>query len=183
MRSGAIPRARSGSKRNVPAAEVVDAAVKWLPSTSAPFFLWVHLYDPHAPYEPPADFLQKARGTPYDGEVAYADAQVGRLLEELQRRNLAGSTVVALSGDHGESLGEHGEDTHGMLAYDATLRVPWSSPRRSIETSKVDDAAVSLAALRPRPAAFGRTAGRRRSATPRMFTPRAGIPAAPDGMR
>lgn len=108
-----------------PGAEVVDAALKWLPADgSAPFFAWVHLYDPHAPYEPPAEFAGRAQGNAYDGEVAYADAQVGRLLDALEAKGLTGSTVVVITGDHGESLGEHGEQTHGMLVYDAALRVP-----------------------------------------------------------
>jgi arylsulfatase A-like enzyme/Flp pilus assembly protein TadD len=108
-----------------PGAEVVDAALKWLPSDAgAPFFGWVHLYDPHAPYAPPQEFLDLAKGHAYDGEVAYADAQVGRLLDGLERRGLSGSTIVAVTSDHGEGLGEHGEQTHGMLVYDSTLRVP-----------------------------------------------------------
>ncbi|HJR59655.1 MAG TPA: sulfatase-like hydrolase/transferase [Vicinamibacterales bacterium] len=116
-----------------PAVEVIDAALAWLQrpapdlqrsaSSLQPFFLWVHLYDPHAPYAPPPAYRQ-AGGHAYDGEVAYADAQVGRLLDALEAGGLAASTVVAVTGDHGESLGEHGEATHGMLAYDAALRVP-----------------------------------------------------------
>ena len=104
--------------------EVVDAATAWLADVTTPFFLWVHLYDPHAPYEPPPEFRARAGGNPYDGEIAYADAQVGRLLELVRKRGLESSTIVAAAGDHGEGLGEHGEDTHGMLAYDSTLHVP-----------------------------------------------------------
>ncbi|MEX1126973.1 MAG: sulfatase-like hydrolase/transferase [Vicinamibacterales bacterium] len=107
-----------------PGGEVVDAALRWLPDDGAPFFMWVHMYDPHAPYAPPPEYLQKAGGNAYDGEVAYADAQVGRLLDALERRGLTARTVVVVTGDHGESLGEHGEQTHGMLVYDAALRVP-----------------------------------------------------------
>jgi arylsulfatase A-like enzyme/Flp pilus assembly protein TadD len=107
-----------------PASEVIDAALPWLAETKGPFFLWVHLYDPHAPYEPPAEYLAKANGNAYDGEVAYADAQVERLIDALRSRGLLESTIVAVAGDHGEGLGEHGELTHGMLAYDSTLRVP-----------------------------------------------------------
>ncbi|MEP6917646.1 MAG: sulfatase-like hydrolase/transferase, partial [Acidobacteriota bacterium] len=99
--------------------EVVDAALEWLRTARPPYFLWVHLYDPHAPYDPPAEFLARAGGRAYDGEVAYADAQVGRILDAVNRE-----AIVALAGDHGEGLGEHGEETHGMLAYDSTLRVP-----------------------------------------------------------
>lgn len=108
-----------------PGEAVVDAALKWLSSDAGtPFFVWVHLYDPHAPYAPPQPYLDRARGDGYDGEVAYADAQVGRLLDALDGRGLTASTVVAVTSDHGESLGEHGEQTHGMLVYDATLLVP-----------------------------------------------------------
>jgi arylsulfatase A-like enzyme/Flp pilus assembly protein TadD len=104
--------------------EVVGAALNWLAKTHAPFFLWVHLYDPHAPYEPPAEYRKKGGANPYDGEIAYVDAQVGRLLEALASRGLTSETVVVVVGDHGEGLGDHGEVTHGMLAYDSTLRVP-----------------------------------------------------------
>ena len=108
-----------------PANEVVDRVVAWLRGVrpgsdrgqtgvrvdSDPIFLWVHLYDPHAPY----------RGS-YDEEVKFADAQVGRLLQEL--RAAGRDPIVIVAGDHGESLGEHGERTHGMLGYEAALRVP-----------------------------------------------------------
>ena len=113
-----------------PGGDVVDAALAWLSSAASqpgrrqPFFLWVHLYDPHAPYTPPAEFLQKAGGRAYDGEVAYADAQVARLLAALDANGLSATTAIAITGDHGEGLGEHGEQTHGMLLYDTTLRVP-----------------------------------------------------------
>ena len=104
--------------------DVVDAALAWLHDVQQPFFLWVHLYDPHAPYDPPAEFLARAGGRAYDGEVAYADAQVGRVVAALQAKGLLAATVLAVAGDHGEGLGEHGEQSHGMLAYDSTLRVP-----------------------------------------------------------
>jgi choline-sulfatase len=109
-----------------PGAEVVDAALKWLGEVAGakPTFTWIHLYDAHAPYVPSKRFLDQARGNAYDGELAYVDSEVGRLLAALEQRHLANNTIVAVAGDHGESLGEHGEDTHGMLVYDATLRVP-----------------------------------------------------------
>jgi len=103
---------------------VVDAAIAWLRDRKGKFFLWVHLYEPHAPYEPPPPFREKFPDDPYAGEVAAADAQVGRLLEELQRLGLAPSTAVAVLGDHGEALGNHGESTHGLLLYEPTTRVP-----------------------------------------------------------
>jgi arylsulfatase A-like enzyme/tetratricopeptide (TPR) repeat protein len=108
-----------------PAAEVVDSTLTWLrrPRTG-PFFAWVHLYDPHSPYVPPAPFAGRYAERPYDGEVAYSDAQVGRLLDFLDRQGLRGRTLVVVTADHGEGLGEHGEDEHLMFVYDSTLRVP-----------------------------------------------------------
>jgi arylsulfatase A-like enzyme/tetratricopeptide (TPR) repeat protein len=140
---------------------VVNAALGWLPSTDPrPFFVWIHLYDPHAPYDPPAQYLARAKNVPYDGEVAFADAQVGRVLEWLTSSGQAGRTVIAIAGDHGEGLGDHGEMTHGMLAYDATLRVPLVVARPGMPAATVDEAVslVDLAgtlvelAQRPRPA-------------------------------
>ncbi len=104
---------------------VMDAALGWLGRAGTqPFFAWIHLYDPHAPYDPPQEFLAKAGGRAYDGEVAFADAQVSRVLEWLNRSGQRDRTVIVIAGDHGEGLGDHGELTHGMLAYDSTLRVP-----------------------------------------------------------
>jgi arylsulfatase A-like enzyme/Flp pilus assembly protein TadD len=115
------PQALEAERRGT---QVMDAALAWLRDTRTPFFAWIHLYDPHAPYDPPSEFLAKAKGQPYDGEVAYADAQVGRLFEGLRQKGLYDNAVIAVAGDHGEGLGQHDEVTHGMLAYDSTLRVP-----------------------------------------------------------
>ncbi len=103
---------------------VVDHAIDWLNKTSAdkPFFAWVHLYDPHLPYNPPPEFARKYKGRPYDGEIAYTDQQLGRLLAALHAKS-PDRTIVAVLSDHGESLGEHGELTHGVFLYDATLRI------------------------------------------------------------
>ena len=128
--------------------EVVDAAAGWLNTVTSPFFIWVHLYDPHAPYEPPDEFRAKAGGNAYDGEVAYADAQVARVVDALKKRGLMDATVVAIAGDHGEGLGEHGESTHGMLAYDSTLRVPLILSGGAIQ-ARVVRSPVSLADLAP----------------------------------
>ena len=127
-----------------PAQAVVDAALHWLEGVQGPFFLWVHLYDPHVPYAPPPEFLAKANGNAYDGEVAYADAQVGRLLAAVNAR--ARNAVIAVAGDHGEGLGEHGEDTHGMLAYDSTLRVPLIVVAPAVEPG-TDEATLSTTVL------------------------------------
>ena len=128
--------------------EVADAAVAWLSQASSPFFIWVHLYDPHAPYEPPDEFRAKAGGNPYDGEVAYADAQVARIVEAIRKRGVTDRTVVAIAGDHGEGLGEHGEQTHGMLAYDSTLKVPLILSGGAMQ-ARVVRSPVSLADLAP----------------------------------
>ena len=105
-------------------AAVADAARAWLATVGEPFFAWIHLYDPHAPYTPAPEFLARAGANAYNGEVAYADAQVARVLDALRQRGLDSRSVIAVTGDHGEGLGEHGEQTHGMLAYDSTLHVP-----------------------------------------------------------
>ena len=88
------------------------------------WFLWVHYFDPHASYRPPGSFGERFAEQPYDGEIAYADAQLGDLLLYLQDRGELADTLVVLTADHGESLGEHGEATHGVFLYDATTRVP-----------------------------------------------------------
>jgi len=105
------------------APEVAREAVTWLAAAPRPYFLWAHFYDPHAPYDPPPAFAAKFPGRPYDGEVATSDFGVSTLLDALppDRRR---ETLVVVTGDHGESLGEHGESEHGILLYDATLHVP-----------------------------------------------------------
>src|SRR5204862_5140986 len=104
---------------------VADVTLDWLSKNyQKKFFLWMHLYDPHYPYRPPAPYSEEYRDRPYDGEIAFADAQVGRLIEFLKNKGLYQNTLIILSGDHGESLGEHGEKTHGFFIYNATLHVP-----------------------------------------------------------
>jgi arylsulfatase A-like enzyme/Tfp pilus assembly protein PilF len=109
---------RSGS-------ETVALARQWLDTQHGrPVFCWVHLYEPHFPYAPPEPLATRFRDAPYQGEVAAADAALGPLLEPILTAGGSGRTLVALTADHGESLGEHGESTHGIFAYEATLRVP-----------------------------------------------------------
>jgi choline-sulfatase len=105
---------------------VVAHAIEWLGQRqrSAPFFLWVHLYDPHDPYDPPPPFKSKYRALPYDGEIAYTDFAVGKLLAALHAHGLYDSSVIAVAADHGEAFGEHGEQTHGLFLYDETIHVP-----------------------------------------------------------
>ena len=108
-----------------PAGEVVSEATGWLRHLDgARFFAWVHLYDAHRPYEPPEPFATRYANDPYVGEIAYVDAQIGRLLDALERERLLDRTVVIVAGDHGESLGDHGERDHGVFVYESVLRVP-----------------------------------------------------------
>jgi arylsulfatase A-like enzyme/tetratricopeptide (TPR) repeat protein len=111
-----------------PGAEVVDEALAWLgQDLDKPFFAWVHLYDAHTPYAAPepyrSRFPQNMHGA-YDAEIASADAQVGRLLTYLEQEGRLRDTLVVVTGDHGEMLGEHGEQTHGFFIYDAAVRIP-----------------------------------------------------------
>ena len=108
-----------------PAGEVVDKALAWLGGVrQRPFFAWVHVFDPHAPYQPPPPYRERFKAEPYDGEVAYADAQLAKLLQWLTRSGEAARTLVVVTSDHGEGLGDHGEDEHLVFLYDTTLRVP-----------------------------------------------------------
>jgi arylsulfatase A-like enzyme/Tfp pilus assembly protein PilF len=109
------------------AEDVVSPAVAWIKAApaGAPFFAWIHLYDAHLPYSAPAPYRAKFAARPYDGEIAYVDAQVGRLLAALSATGALDRTIVMAVGDHGESLGEHGEEDHGMFLYESVLRIPW----------------------------------------------------------
>jgi len=105
--------------------DVVSDAERWLTSHPAgPHFVWVHLYDPHDPYEPPAPFADKYKEHLYDGEIAYADSAVANFVSYLTRRGWYENAIVMVVGDHGEGLGEHHEDTHGIFLYDSTTHVP-----------------------------------------------------------
>lgn len=140
------------------AAAVTDAALNWVDGVVSasstdgarrPFFLWVHYYDPHAPYDPPPAFSTRAGGDPYNGEVAYVDSELSRLLDGLVARRLRDHLAIVVAGDHGESLGEHGERTHGMLLYEAAVRVPLilRLPGEPAPASRADPA--SLADIAP----------------------------------
>ena len=107
------------------AGTVVDHAAAWLGLHSqGPFFVWVQLYDPHDPYDPPAPFKARYADAPYDGEIAYADYAVGKLLAALEARSLFDGAMIIVAADHGEAFGEHGERTHGVFLYDETIHVP-----------------------------------------------------------
>jgi tetratricopeptide (TPR) repeat protein len=106
--------------------EVVDKALPWIDSVKdRRFFAWIHLYDPHTPYDPPEPQKSEYTGHPYRGEVAFTDAQVGRVMAFLEERGLLDRTVVAVLGDHGESLGDHGEESHGFFIYESVTHVPF----------------------------------------------------------
>ena len=105
--------------------EVVQHAEAWLSQHPAgPHFMWVHLYDPHDPYEPPAPYSQTYKDHLYDGEIAYADSALANFIVYLKKSGRYGSAIIAVSGDHGEGLGEHHEETHGIFLYDSTTHVP-----------------------------------------------------------
>ncbi len=138
------------------AAETTDAVLQWLDSAPVRerLFLWVHYYDPHTPYAPPAD-IRGFEDFPYDGEIAYMDREIGRLLDGLRQRRLDQNAVLAIVGDHGEGLEDHGESEHGVFLYEETQRVPWivRLPARTMRNLRRADRripeVVSLADLRP----------------------------------
>jgi arylsulfatase A-like enzyme/Tfp pilus assembly protein PilF len=107
------------------AEEVNKKAIAWIDrNKNERFFVWVHYFDPHAPYEPPPPFKNEYSGREYDGEIAYTDTAIGELLGKLHQLKLTENTLLILTSDHGEGLGEHQEKTHGIFIYDSTLRVP-----------------------------------------------------------
>ena len=127
-----------------PAGSVTTAAIDWLGGTAAsarrPWFLWVHYYDPHLPYNAPAKYTALTQGHPYDAEVAFADAELGRLLQKI---DLA-TTIVVVTADHGESLGDHGEPDHGFFLYDATLHVPLIVAGKGVQPRVVSEQVRSI---------------------------------------
>ena len=105
--------------------DVVEHAEAWLDKQRAgPRFVWVHLYDPHDPYEPPPPYSEKYKDRLYDGEIAYADSALAHWIAYLKKNATYGNAIIVVVGDHGEGLGEHGEETHGLFLYDSTLHVP-----------------------------------------------------------
>jgi len=106
------------------AGKVVDSALNWLKSQKEPWFLWIHCFDPHYPYEPPEPFKSQYSGNPYNGEVAYVDFVMGKLFGYMRENDFFDKTLIIFSGDHGESLGQHGEQTHGYFAYNSSIWVP-----------------------------------------------------------
>ncbi len=131
--------------------DVVNDAEKWLTAHPAgPHFVWVHLYDPHDPYEPPAPFAEKYKEHLYDGEIAYSDSVLGNFISYLIKHGWYENAIVMVVGDHGEGLGEHHEDTHGIFLYDSTTHVPMivKLPSQAV-AGKVVDAQVRTIDLLP----------------------------------
>jgi arylsulfatase A-like enzyme/Tfp pilus assembly protein PilF len=128
------------------ASQMVDAALPKIAALKAPFFVWLHFYDPHLPYVPPEPYAARFKGSPYDGEIAFMDAQIGRALAAIKKK---GTAVVVVAGDHGESLGEHGESTHGVFLYQATQRVPLIIGGPGVPPSKAIGRTVGLIDVAP----------------------------------
>jgi arylsulfatase A-like enzyme/Flp pilus assembly protein TadD len=164
----AIPSrpAPGGARGERRAAEVIEAAAAWIGGRTGAWFCWVHLWDPHAPYAPPEPYLGKYRDDPYAGEVAYVDSQLAVLFDRLERGGISAGTIIVLTADHGEGLGEHGELTHSYFAYNSTLHVPLIiagpglKPRRvTANVGHIDilPTICDLLGLKPRAALQGRS--------------------------
>src|SRR5947199_6115251 len=132
------------------ASVVTDRALQWLKKNGGrKFFLWAHYYDPHAPYNPPEPYKRTYAHDLYSGEIANMDEQVGRLPDGISRAGIAGRTLIVVVGDHGESLGEHGEMTHGVFLYDSTLHVPLIVAGPEVHAGKVVENQVRSIDLMP----------------------------------
>jgi choline-sulfatase len=131
--------------------EVAARAEKWLTAHSGgAHFVWVHLYDPHDPYEPPPPYSQSYKSRPYDGEIAYADSALGNFLDYLKTRGWYENSMVIVVGDHGEGLGQHGEETHGIFLYDSTTHVPLIMKlSANMDSGKLVDAQVRTTDILP----------------------------------
>ena len=152
-----------------PGNEVVDHALEWMKGNAAsPFFAWVHLYDPHTPYEAPEPYKSAFAGRPYQAEIAFADAQIGRLIAFLEQRGQLDRTLIVVVGDHGESLGDHGEQAHGFFVYESVthvplvVRAPFSATRGRrindpVRTVDVAPTVLDLLGIAPDPSVDGRS--------------------------
>ncbi|MCU0223599.1 MAG: sulfatase-like hydrolase/transferase [Acidobacteria bacterium] len=142
------PILRFAQRRGV---DTVDSALTWLIALGPkPAFLWVHLFEPHAPYDPPPDLAARYKGNLYQGEVAEADRALGRLLDGLAAEGRDRDLLVVVAADHGEGLGEHDEATHGIFLYQGVMHVPLvvAGASRGIRPAVIDGT-VSLADLAP----------------------------------
>jgi len=123
---------------------VIDPALNWVNKQKSPWFLWIHCFDPHDPYDPPAPFRTEHPANLYNGEVAYVDDQLGKVTAFIKDKSLFERTVIIFTGDHGESLGQHGERTHGYLAYNTTIWIPLIISAPGIEAGHVDQTVCHL---------------------------------------
>ncbi len=130
-----------------PGDETVAAARSWIePRARQPFFYFLHLYEPHSPYEPPEPFASRYASSPYDGEIAHSDAIVGRFLAFLKEKGIYDRAMIVLVSDHGEGLGDHGEDEHGIFLYREAISVPMliKLPRQALATAEIGAPAALL---------------------------------------
>jgi len=146
------------------AGESVTRALTWLQKNpQRPFFFWLHLYDPHSPYDPPEPYRSQFRDRLYDGEITYADHEIGRLVDWLRRTQQYDRSLIVMLSDHGESLGEHGEQEHGFFVYNSTLHIPLivkpaagsgikrGQVARPVETTSVAPTLLKLAGIKDEP--------------------------------
>jgi len=148
---GETPRPRNTPVVGFPAARVVDKALDWLEGAYRDrFFMWVNFHDPHYFYSPPPPYDTDFADAPYDGEVAYVDSQIGRLLDRLKSYGVDDDTIILLAGNHGEGLADHGEAYHGTLLYQSTLHVPvLVKPAGTPGAGRDDPTPISLVDLMP----------------------------------
>jgi choline-sulfatase len=151
--AGAFGRCGQGPPARRRADAVVDEALGWFQRNGTdPFFVWLHLYDTHRPYDLPAEYTERYFD-PYLAAIAYEDAELGRVVSELERRGLLESTLIVVTGDHGESLGGHGEQSHGIFLYQEALRVPLVmrgpglSPKRTLGVVRLVDVMPTVLSL------------------------------------
>ena len=149
------PKTGQGSRPRR-AEDITDAAVKWLTRqfethTEQPYFTWAHYFDPHLPYDPPGEFASRFADAPYDGEIAYTDVHVRRLLDFLEQRGQMDRTLIVLTSDHGEGLWEHLEEDHSRLIYDTTMHIPFivSCPQLHDAPCRIDDVTVGAIDIMP----------------------------------
>ena len=138
--------------REIRGNQTADKAIAWLKGKrpqDKPFFLWLHFFDPHADYEPPEDLAVRFPGERYQAEVSSADRELGRVLKTLDDLELSDDTVFAFTGDHGESLGEHGEQSHGVFVYDSTVHVPLFFSGKRVPMKRRIDGVVRTADIAP----------------------------------
>jgi arylsulfatase A-like enzyme/Flp pilus assembly protein TadD len=134
-----------------PCEQVTMKALQWLEQHKhAPFFTWLHFFDPHAAYDPPEPWATDYADRLYDGEIAYADHCIGTVVDALRSWGVWKDTLIVVTADHGESLGEHGEKTHGLFIYDATVHIPliFHAPTH-LPTGLTVDAVVSAVDIMP----------------------------------